>query len=329
MLGANAYPHVHSAADFGRVAVLMGGASAEREVSLMSGTAVLNALLERGVDAHAVDAQHDVVTQLQQGRYARVWIVLHGRGGEDGAMQGCLETLGLPYTGSGVLGSALGMDKIRTKQVFTAAALPTPRWRHIETIDTCAAVAADLGVPLIVKPAQEGSSIGMSKVSSAAELPAAWRRAADTGAPVLAEAWVTGAEYSVAILHGVPLPLIRVDAGNSFYDYDAKYLSNATQYYCPCGLPAELEREYAALALQAYHAVGATGWGRVDFMLDSASNTPQLLEVNTVPGMTSHSLVPMAAAEAGIDFGALCWQILETSFPEQLNRGAKESNGAR
>lgn len=316
----HAHPQIQDPGDFGRVAVLLGGTSAEREISLLSGGAVLDALVARGVDAHAVDAATDVVGRLQRGDFDRVWIALHGRGGEDGTLQGCLETLGLPYTGSGVLGSALAMDKLRTKQVFRALDLPTPRWRALPDVGACKAAAAELGMPLIVKPAVEGSSIGMTKVAAPEDLPAAWQTAAATGAPVLCEAWVTGPEYSAAVLQGEVLPLVRIDAGNSFYDYEAKYFSAATRYACPCGLPEQQERDYADFALRAWEAVGARGWGRVDFMVDAATATPQLLEVNTVPGMTSHSLVPMAAAEAGIDFPTLCWRILETSFANTAAR---------
>jgi D-alanine-D-alanine ligase len=310
----NSCKQVRDASAFGRVAVLMGGASAEREISLLTGKAVHAALLERGVDAHAVDATGGFINVLTDGSYDRVWIALHGRGGEDGTVQGLLEMLNIPYTGSGVLGSALAMDKLRTKQLLEGVGIATPRWRLIETEAQCAEVAEDLGCPMIVKPALEGSSIGMSKVDSPDALPAAWRTAAESGSEVFAEAWVHGPEYTAAILQGQALPLIRIAANNTFYDYEAKYFSDETRYVCPCGLPAKQEQQLAELALKAFHTVGAVGWGRVDFMIDEESGDVLVLEVNTVPGMTSHSLVPMAAEQAGIDFGGLVWRILETSF---------------
>ena len=300
--------------DFGRVAVLLGGTSAEREISLLSGQAVHAALLDRGVDAHAVDATGNYITELMDGGFDRVWIALHGRGGEDGTVQGLLETLEIPYTGSGVLGSALAMDKLRTKQLLGGVGIGTPAWRYIEDESSCADVAAELGCPMIVKPSLEGSSIGMSKVDSAAGLPAAWRKAAESGAAVFAETWVSGPEYTAAILHDQVLPLIQIDARNTFYDYEAKYFSDDTRYICPCGLTAAEEQQLSRLALNAFRATGGAGWGRVDFMLDESSGKALVLEVNTVPGMTSHSLVPMAANQAGIDFGGLVWRILETSF---------------
>jgi D-alanine-D-alanine ligase len=309
-----AYKRVSDTATFGRVAVLLGGTSAEREISLMSGQAVCAALIDRGVDAHELDATGDYVDMLMDGGFDRVWVALHGRGGEDGTVQGLLETLGIPYTGSSVLGSALAMDKSRTKQLLEGVGIATPAWSLIESAAECAAVAEQLGCPMIVKPAQEGSSIGMCKVDEPADLAAAYQAAAKLGSEVFAEAWVNGPEYTAAVLHDEVLPLIRIKANNTFYDYEAKYFSDTTEYICPCGLPAEQEREYAAMALKAFRAVGASGWGRVDFMLDEHSGAAQVLEVNTVPGMTSHSLVPMAANQAGIDFGGLVWRILETSF---------------
>ena len=299
---------------FGRVAVLLGGSSAERDISLLTGAAVHAALVERGVDAQQVDATGDFVTTLMDGGFDRVWIALHGRGGEDGKLQGLLDSLGIPYTGSGVLGSALAMDKIRTKQVLEASGLPTPRWAQIAAPDDCSEVAESLGLPLFIKPAREGSSIGMSKVDNVQDLHSAWQRAAASDSAVLAECGVDGPEYSASILKGRALPLIRIDISSSFYDYDAKYLSDATRYACPCGLEPAMEQRYQALALQAFQAVGAAGWGRVDFMVDAQRNEPLILEVNTVPGMTTHSLVPMAAAAVDIDFADLVWQVLETSF---------------
>ena len=325
-MAAAEYRKISNAADFGRVAVLLGGQSAEREISLLTGAAVHAALVERGIDAHQLDAVDGFINTLTKGGFDRVWIALHGRGGEDGTVQGLLEMLGLPYTGSGVLGSAIAMDKIRTKQLMKAAGIPTSPWRKIDAQKECAAVVAELGCPLIVKPTLEGSSIGMSKVEQAQDLEFAWLKAAETGAEVMAEAWISGPEYTAAILQDQVLPLIRIDANNSFYDYQAKYFSDETQYVCPCGLNEKDEARYAAVAMQAFELVGASGWGRVDFMLDAANHEPLLLEVNTVPGMTSHSLVPMAAAEAGIDFGGLVWRILETSFgADEQQRGASNA----
>ncbi len=315
-MDVNGYKQVRDSAVFGRVAVLMGGVSAEREISLLTGNAVHAALLEQGVDAHAVDATGDFINVLTSGGYDRVWIALHGRGGEDGTVQGLLQTLNIPYTGSGVLGSALAMDKLRTKQLLEGVGIATPRWRLIESEAQWLDVAKELGCPMIVKPALEGSSIGMSKVDSPDDLPAAWRKASQSGSDVFAESWVHGPEYTAAILQDTVLPLIHIAANNTFYDYEAKYFSDETDYVCPCGLPPMQEHALAELALRAFLSVGGSGWGRVDFMLEEASGDVLVLEVNTVPGMTSHSLVPMAAEQAGIDFGGLVWRILETSFVE-------------
>lgn len=304
---------VNDAAEFGKVAVLLGGRSAEREVSLKSGQAVLTALRVQGVDAHAIDAGPDVLEVLAKGGYDRVFIVLHGRGGEDGVIQGALETLGLPYTGSGVLASALGMDKLRAKQVWLGAGLPTPPFRVVEAATDPAAIIAELGLPLAVKPAREGSSIGVSRVNQPSEFKAAWERAVRCDATVLVEPWINGAEYTGAVLQGEPLPLIRLETPREFYDYEAKYHADDTRYHCPCGLPPEREAEFQHLVLQAFSALGCYGWGRVDFLVDKQQR-PWLLEVNTVPGMTDHSLVPMAARAVGLDFQALVWRILETSL---------------
>lgn len=306
---------VRDAARFGRVAVLLGGNSAEREISLMTGEAVHAALLRRGVDARRVDPADGLLAQLAGGGFQRAWIALHGRGGEDGRVQAVLEQLELPYTGSGVLGCALAMDKLRTKQLLAGAGIASPAYRVLRGPEDFAPALADLGLPVMVKPAEEGSSIGLSKVSVAGELPTAFARAADCGCEVFAEAWVSGGEYTAAVLQGETLPLVRIDAANGFYDYEAKYFSDATRYVCPSGLPAALAARYAALCLAAFRAVGCRGWGRVDFMVGSAGE-PLVLEVNTVPGMTSHSLVPMAAAGAGLDFDELVWRILETSMTE-------------
>ena len=304
---------VNDATEFGKVAVLLGGRSAEREVSLKSGQAVLKALCAQGVDAHGIDAGPDVLEVLGKGGYDRVFIVLHGRGGEDGVLQGALETLGLPYTGGGVLASALGMDKLRAKQVWLGAGLPTPPFRLVDAATDPATVIADLGLPLAVKPACEGSSIGVSRVNQPAEFKAAWERAARCDASVLVEPWIGGGEYTGAVLQGEALPLIRLETPREFYDYEAKYNADDTRYHCPCGLPPAQEAELQRLVLQAFKALAGYGWGRVDFLVD-AQQRPWLLEVNTVPGMTDHSLVPMAARTVGLDFQALVWRILETSM---------------
>jgi D-alanine-D-alanine ligase len=298
-------------ANFGKVAVLMGGRSAEREVSLMSGNGVLKALRAKGVDAHPFDPAERDLTDLRREGFARCFIVLHGRGGEDGTIQGALEVLGIPYTGSGVLGSAIGMDKWRTKLVWLAAKLPTPRYRILAEGDDWDAVARDLGLPLMVKPANEGSTLGLTKVRSVAELPAAYELAAKTYRDIaLAEAFVDGPEYTASILGAQALPLIRIEAPQGNYDYQHKYFSDDTKYHCPCGLAAGKEEALRALALEAFRVIGGAGWGRVDLMLD-ASGEPWLLEVNTAPGMTGHSLVPMAARAAGISYEDLCVRILE------------------
>ena len=299
---------------YGKVAVLMGGCSAEREISLLSGAAVLRALQVAGVDAQAVDtADENLHDRLVNGGYARAFIALHGRGGEDGVVQGMLETLGMPYTGSHVLGSALGMDKLRTKQVWQSTAIPTPAF----TVYACKAdvVAAkdSLHYPVIVKPPLEGSSIGISKVDAAGDLPGAWELAAQYGDTVLVEQWIEGEEYTAGILGDEVLPLIRLETPNTFYDYAAKYQADTTRYLLPCGLEADREAELQSLSLAACRAVGASGWGRVDFMLD-ASGQPWFIEVNTVPGLTDHSLVPMAAKAAGISFAQLVCRILDSSF---------------
>lgn len=307
--------------DYGRVAVLMGGWSAEREVSLKSGAAVLAALQRAGVDAHGIDAGRDILAVLEKGRFDRVFIVLHGRGGEDGVIQGALELLDLPYTGSGVLGSALGMDKLRCKRLWQGAGLPTPGYAELRSETECAEAAQRLGLPLAVKPATEGSSIGITKVTSLDQLTAAWQAAAEFDPVVLAEHWVEGGEYTVAVLGDAALPAIRLETPRSFYDYEAKYFAEDTRYHCPCGLDPARERELAGLALEAYRAVGASGWGRVDVMMDAAGGL-WLLEVNTVPGMTDHSLVPMAARAAGLSFEALVLRILDTSFARESAHGA-------
>lgn len=300
---------------FGKVAVLMGGQSAEREISLQSGRAVLAALLRRGVDAHEVDAGPDVLQLLDEDGFERAFIMLHGRGGEDGVIQGALDRVGLPYTGSGVLGSALGMDKYRTKLLWRGAGLPTPEF-VLMTQDGHLKDAAEMGFPLMIKPAHEGSSIGMSKVTDREELKTAWHDARVYDGDVLAERWIEGEEYTAAILGDRVLPLIRLETPRTFYDYEAKYQADSTRYHCPCGLDLQREEILQALALRAFEAVGASGWGRVDLMLDAASQA-WLIEINTVPGMTDHSLVPMAAKQAGIEFDELVMRILLSSTPEE------------
>jgi D-alanine-D-alanine ligase len=298
--------------EFGKVAVLMGGQSAEREVSLRSGQAVLDGLLRKGVDAHGIDVGSDVLQQLVNGGYERVFIVLHGRGGEDGVIQGGLEVLGLPYTGSGVQGSSLGMDKYRCKLLWSGLSLPTPGYLMVRD-ESGLESAAELGFPLMVKPVHEGSSIGMAKVNSPEELHTAWAAAREYDGQVMVERWITGQEFTAAILTDQALPLIRLETPHTFYDYEAKYSSDSTSYHCPCGLDSTKEKELQELALEAFYAVGATGWGRVDIMMDQEMR-PWLIEVNTVPGMTDHSLVPMAAKQQGLDFDELVWQILVTTL---------------
>ncbi|HEY6455324.1 MAG TPA: D-alanine--D-alanine ligase [Steroidobacteraceae bacterium] len=304
---------VKSAAEFGRVAVILGGSSTEREVSLKSGTAVLAALQRRGVDAFGFDPRDQLLPQLLAQGTDRVWIALHGPGGEDGTLQGALECLGVPYTGSGVMGSAIGMDKLRTKRLAQAAGIPTSDYVELTGEQDLEMALTRLKLPLIVKPATQGSSVGMTKVERAQDFAAAYRVAVAVDHSVLAEAWISGAEYTVSILSDRALPSIRIQTATSFYDYEAKYLRNDTQYFCPSGLSKPAEEHLAALGLAAFAAVGADGWGRVDFMMDGAAR-PQLLEVNTVPGMTDHSLVPMAANAAGLSFEELVWRILESSF---------------
>lgn len=291
-------------AGIGRVAVLAGGNSAEREISLRSGRAVLDALLELNVDATLVDP---AVSSLEDiARFDVCFIALHGRGGEDGVIQGALEHIGVPYTGSGVMASAIGMDKIRTKMIWRGAGLPTPDF-YVAGMRT-----RELRFPLMVKPAHEGSSIGMRRVENQQELDDAIAEAHRYDAQVLVEQWIDGGEYTVAILNGHALPPIRLETPHSFYDYDAKYRADTTHYICPCGLAPDKEEELKALALNAFEQVGCTGWGRIDVMQER-NGTFQLLEVNTVPGMTDHSLVPMAARAAGLSFNELVAEILLAS----------------
>jgi D-alanine-D-alanine ligase len=298
---------------FGRVAVVMGGNSAEREVSLDSGRNVLAALQSRGVDAHAVDGIPALLDALRAGHFARVFNILHGRGGEDGVLQGALESLRVPFTGSGVLGSALSMDKIRTKQVWEAVGLPTPRYTRHRVGEDIGAAIARLGLPVVVKPSHEGSSVGITRVRAVADLPAAVELAARYDGEMVIEQLIDGEEYTVGILQGRALPSIRIVPQGEFYDYHAKYVAEDTRYICP-GLDEAGEREIQSLALQAFTAADCAGWGRVDFMRNRHDNRLYLLEVNTTPGMTSHSLVPKAARAVGIEFDELCWHILETSL---------------
>jgi D-alanine-D-alanine ligase len=293
-----------------KVAVLLGGKAAEREVSLKSGALVLAALRARGVDAHAFDPAEKGIEDLIAGRFERAFIALHGRFGEDGTLQGALEWLGIPYTGSGVLACALAMDKVRTKLLWQAGGIPTPPHELLDARADLMAVAARLGMPLMVKPVNEGSSIGMSKVHASGGLDEAYTLAVNYDRTVIAERFIEGQELTAGILGEDPLPLIRIETPRDFYDYEAKYVADDTRYLIPCGLSPARERELQALCLRAFRALGCRGWGRVDLMLDAAGD-PWLLEVNTVPGMTDHSLVPMAARAVGLSYADLCLKILE------------------
>ena len=295
---------------YGKVAVLFGGSSAEREVSLMSGRAVLAALQGAGVDAHAFDPAERDLHVLKEEAFDRVFIALHGRGGEDGTVQGALELMGIPYTGSGVMASALAMDKWRTKMVWLAAGLPTPRYAILEAGTDWNAVAADLGLPIFVKPVHEGSSMGATKVTEAGQLQAAWELAARYDSLVIAEEFVAGQELTGPFLGERALPLVRIVAPDGNYDYQNKYFSDDTRYDCPCGLPADLEAELQALVMKSARVLDCRGWGRADLIL-TADGRPYLLEMNTIPGMTGHSLVPMSARVAGLSFEALCLAILD------------------
>jgi D-alanine-D-alanine ligase len=297
---------------YGKVAVLFGGRSAEREISLKSGTMVLGALRKRGVDAYPFDPKDQPLSELIAQRFDRAFIVLHGRFGEDGTVQGALEYLGVPYTGSGVMASALAMDKWRTKLMWQAARIATPEYEVLTGRSDWAGVADRLGIPLMVKPAREGSSIGMTKVTSVEKVQAAYELATQYDQVVLAERFIEGVEVTAAILSGEALPLIRLETPRTFYDYQAKYFADDTRYICPSGLPAGEERAIQEQVLAAFALLGCSGWGRVDVMLDRAGRA-YLLEVNTVPGMTDHSLVPMAARARGIEFDELCVRILETA----------------
>jgi len=299
--------------NFGKVAVLMGGESGERAISLQSGEAVLASLQRSGVEAHGIDARRPFLCELAAQDFARAFIALHGELGEDGVVQGGLELIDLPYTGSAVCASALAMDKCMSKRVWQGMGLPTPDFAELHSAEDLQPAAARLGLPLAVKPAVGGSSLGISKVAQPDELLPAWQAARRCHRRVLAERWVDGAEYTAAILHRRVLPLVRLETPRAFYDYTAKYESEHTRYLCPCGLPEQREQELAALALAAFHALGGYGWGRIDLRLD-VQGAPWLLEFNTVPGMTRHSLVPRAADHAGLDFDALTLAILRTSM---------------
>jgi len=295
---------------YGKVAVMMGGSSAEREISLMSGNGVLNALLSRGVDAHAFDPAEKPLTALKDEGFDRVFIILHGPFGEDGTLQGALETMGIPYTGCGVMASAICMDKWRTKLLWRGAGLPIPEFELLDENSDFAAVEARLGLPLFVKPATEGSSIGVTKVKQPGELKAAFDEARKYDPLVLAERFVGGGEYTCAVIDGQAYPTIKIEPATEYYDYQAKYFRDDTVYRCPSGLSEEVEQRARALCLQAFQVLGGQGWGRVDFLMDEAGGV-YLLEVNTNPGMTSHSLVPMAARAQGISYEDLCLNVLD------------------
>ena len=307
------------AMDFGKVAVLMGGNSAEREISLETGRAVHAALCRKGVNAHAVDTKDLLLTALVDDGFDRAFIALHGRGGEDGVIQGALQSLGISYTGSGVLGSALAMDKVRSKLVWLGKKISTPEFFEIHAPSDLKQVEDLLGFPVMVKPVLEGSSCGAMKVKSAGDLEKAWEGSRKFDNRVMAEKWVDGAEYTAAILKGKVLPMIRLETPREFYDYEAKYIEDTTRYICPCGLDSSTEAQLAELMYEAFSCLEASGWGRVDFIIDE-SEQPWLIEVNTVPGMTSHSLVPMAATQAGISFDELVMEILETSLDQEQQR---------
>lgn len=313
-------------ASFGKVGVLFGGRSAEREVSIMSGSGVLAALKSRGVDAHPFDPAERSLAELADEKFDRVFIALHGRFGEDGSLQGALEQLGIPYTGSGVMASAVGMDKIYTKMIWLMHGLPTPKYATLDAGADLAAVAADLGLPLIVKPPLEGSTIGITKVTDAGAFQAAYDVAAGFDAVVLAEQFITGREFTVAILgqgaSAQALPIIEIVAPAGNYDYQNKYFTDDTQYFCPAVLDEATSAEMARIAVEAYRALGCEGWGRVDVLLRAEDNKPFLLEVNTSPGMTGHSLVPMAARAVGIGYEELCLEILATARLK-MTKGAK------
>ena len=304
-------------AEFGKVAVLLGGDSSERAISLLSGNAVLAALKRRGVDAHAFDPQEKPVQALSEEKFDRAWNILHGPGGEDGAMQGALEWLGIPYTGSGVLASALTMDKLKTKRVVIGAGINAPEYAVLNTEADVAAALEHVGVPMMVKPASQGSSVGITKVKTAQQLPAAFKEARAVDPIVFAEKFIEGQEFTVGVLGDLALPSIRIQPATEFYDYQAKYFRDDTQYHCPSGVEATAESQLREIALAAFRVTDCSGWGRVDFMRDAGSGKFYFIEINTTPGMTDHSLVPKAARQIGIDFEELVWRVLESSFCRQ------------
>ncbi len=304
---------VRKASEFGKVAVLMGGRSAERDISLISGQAVLNALTKQGIDAYKVDVDSSISEQLIAGHYDRAFIVLHGRGGEDGEIQAVLQSLAIPYTGSGITGAVLSMNKMISKQVWLQQQLPTAKFEQVTSDSDAMQIVGRLGLPLMVKPVNEGSSIGMSKVNSVDDLTAAIALATEFDSEVIVEQWISGQEFTVGILNQSALPIIELNTPHEFYDFNAKYQAETTQYICPSHLSEQDELECKQLAEKAFNALRMEGWGRVDFMRDQAGQF-YLLEANSVPGMTDHSLVPMAAKQAGYSFQELVWRVLETSF---------------
>ena len=310
--------------NLGKVAVLMGGSSAERDISIMSGTGVLQALRSRGVDAHAFDPSQRDLSELKREGFSRCFIALHGRFGEDGTVQGALELMGIPYTGSGVMASAIAIDKVMTKRIWLAEGLPTPQWRKVSSVEGARAAFSALGAPMIVKPAREGSSIGLSKVMTADECEAAYARAAHVDEQVLCEQFVSGEEVTVPVLGSGPearaLPVIRIVAPGGNYDYQNKYFTDDTKYLVPCGLPSGEEEQIQQIVLRAYQTLGCRGWARADVMIDARTRKPYLLEINTAPGMTGHSLVPMSAKAAGISYEDLCVRLLQSAA---LDHGGK------
>lgn len=310
--------------NLGKVAVLMGGSSAERDISIMSGTGVLKALQSQGVDAHAFDPAQRELGELKREGFARCFVALHGRFGEDGTVQGALELLGIPYTGSGVMASAIAIDKVMTKRIWLAEGLPTPQWRKVNSVEATRAAFSALGSPMIVKPAREGSSIGLTKVMSADECDTAYARAAQVDEQVLCEQFVSGEEVTVPVLgsgaEARALPVIRIVAPGGNYDYQNKYFTDDTKYLVPCGLPTGEEEQIQQIVLRAYQTLGCRGWARADVMIDARTRKPYLLEINTAPGMTGHSLVPMSARAAGISYEDLCVRLLQSAA---LDHGGK------
>lgn len=306
--------------DYGKVAVLLGGSSAERTISLETGSAICEALKLSGVNAYEFDTSDKSLIELKQQNFDRAFIALHGRGGEDGTIQGTLQTLGIPYTGSGVLGSALSMDKARSKLIWNASELPTPEFLNINNNKDLLKVPDKLGFPVVIKPVNEGSSVGVSIVSNQDQLISAWNMASDLDNQVMAERWIDGEEFTATVLIDDVLPMIKLSTPREFYDYEAKYHADTTEYLCPCGLSKSQEHKLAEMVMNAFLSLSASGWGRVDFLLDRDSK-PWLIELNTVPGMTSHSLVPMSAKQAGLSFEQLVLNILYTSVCIDRNYG--------